>query len=188
MRYRRLLVLLLAALTAVGVSACGSERHPFDATAENNGFYVKGGEIEYQLQVSRALNPFSVEDHQFLTGLPTGTTPPTATQLWYGVFLWAQNAGKSPQTTTDSFDIVDTRGDKYYPVSINPAANQYAWTAERLLPQETEPGPDTTAAAGSTGGALVLFKLSTSVYADRPLTLEIHVPGESSVSSISLDL
>lgn len=175
-------------LAAIGLSACGSAQHPTDATAENNGFYVKGGQIEYQLQVSRALNPYSVEDHQYLTGLPAGTTAPTSTQLWYGVFLWAQNGTESPQTTTDSFDIVDTRGAHYYPIAINPAANQYVWTSQRLLPQETEPGPDTTAAAGATGGALVLFKLSTSVYNDRPLTLEIHVPGQSHASTISLDL
>jgi hypothetical protein len=170
------------------VSACGSAQHPYDATAENNGFYVKGGKIEYQLQVSRALNQFSVEDHQYLTGLPAGTTPPSASQLWYGVFLWAQNTAKTPQMSTDTFDIVDTQGTKYYPVAINPAANQYAWTAQRLLPGETQPGPDTTAAAGPTGGGLVLFKLSTAVYANRPLTLQIHVPGQSTVSSISLDL
>jgi hypothetical protein len=180
-------------LAALALAACGAAKHPTDATSENNGDYVKGGQIEYQLQVSRALNPFSVEDHQYLTGLPSGSQPPTASQLWYGVFLWAQNAGKSPQTTSDSFDIVDTQGNKYYPVPLNTAVNQYAWRAMTLDPQgsepgTTEPGYDTTAAAGPTGGGLVLFKLSTQVYNNRPLTLEIHVPGRSQVSTISLDL
>ena len=45
-----------------------------------------------------------------------------------------------------------------------------------------------TAAGGPTGGALLLFKLPTSVYANRPLTLEINVPGRTTPSTISLDL
>jgi hypothetical protein len=179
---------VLTALVALGVSACGTGKHPYDATADNNGFYVKGGKIEYQLQVSRVLNQFEPEDHQYLTGLPAGTTPPTSQEVWYGVFLWAQNTAHSPQTTADSFDIVDTQGKHYYPVPLNSAVNQYAWTAQTLEPLATEPGPDATAAHGPVGGGLVLFKLSTSIYANRPLTLEIHVPGQSNVSTISLDL
>jgi hypothetical protein len=186
--YRRLRVLPLAALVVFGVAACGSARHPYDATAENNGFYIKGGKIEYQLQVSRVLNQFEVEDHQYLTGLPTGTKPPAPDQIWYGVFLWAQNAAKSPQTTAGSFDIVDTQGKHYYPVPLNSTLNQYAWSSQTLLPQGTEPGPDSTAAAGPTGGGLVLFKLPISVYANRPLMLDIYVPGRSQPSTISLDL
>lgn len=172
----------------LGLSGCGSAQHPSDATAENNGFYVKAGQVEYQLQVSREINQYSVEDHQYLTGLPAGTKPPAADQLWYGVFLWAQNASKSPQTTADTFDIVDTQGNRYYPVPLDSTANQYAWRSQTLGPRDTEPGPDTTAAAGPTGGGLILFKLSTAVYANRPLTLEIHVPGQSTVAMISLDL
>jgi hypothetical protein len=187
-RFRRLRVLLLTALVALGVAACGSGKHPYDATAENNGFYVKGGKIEYQLQVSRVLNPFEVEDHQYLTGLPAGTTAPASDHFWYGVFLWAQNKTHAPQTTADSFDIVDTQGNKYYPVPLNATANPYAWTSQTLGHEDIEPGPDTTAAAGPTGGGLVLFDLPTAVYANRPLTLEINVPGQSKPSTISLDL
>jgi hypothetical protein len=178
----------LAALVAVALAGCGTGQHPFDATADNNGFYVKAGQVYYQLQVSRELNQYATEDHQYLTGLPPGTSAPTPTQLWYGVFLRAMNNSKSPQQTTDSFDIVDTQGTKYYPVALNSSANEYAWTSMRLDPLGTEPGPDTTASTGPTQGSLVLFKLSTAVYNNRPLTLEIHVPGSSQVSTISLDL
>ncbi len=187
-RSRRLRVLLFAALVALGLGACGSAKHPSDATAENNGFYVKGGHIEYQLQVSRVLNQYEVEDHQYLVGLPAGTAPPTPGEVWYGVFLWAQNTAKIPQMTSDSFDIVDTQGNRFYPVPLDSSVNQYAWSVQTLGHLETEPGPDTTASAGPTGGGLVLFKLPISIYANRPLTLEIHTPGESTASTISLDL
>jgi hypothetical protein len=179
---------MCVALAVLGLAACGSARHPYDATAENNGFYVTGGQIEYQLQVSRSLNPYEIEDHQYLTGLPAGTTRPKSDEFWYGVFLWAQNKSKTEQTTTDSFDIVDTQGNKYYPVPLNPTVNQYAWKSQRLAPLETQPGADDTAIGGPTGGAIVLFKLPTSVYANRPLTLEVNTPGRSTPSTISLDL
>ncbi len=35
---------------------------------------------------------------------------------------------------------------------------------------------------------MLLFKLNTSVYNNRPLTLEIQLSGASQVSTISLDL
>jgi hypothetical protein len=66
--------------------------------------------------------------------------------------------------------------------------NQYAWTAQTLPPLGTEPGPNTTASTGATQGALLLFELNDSVYDNRPLTLEIHSPGTSQTSTISLDL
>jgi hypothetical protein len=173
---------------SLGVAACGSGRHRYDATAENNGYYIKAGAVTYQLQVSRELNQYSTEDSQYLTGLPAGTAGPTAHQLWYGVFLWAKNDTKHSAPTTGSFYIVDTEGNRYYPVHLNPIANEYAWTPQTLPPLGTEPGPDTTASFGPTQGALLLFKLPDSVFADRPLTLEIAAPGRAQPSSISLDL
>ncbi len=181
----RLLACLGAALL---LAACGSARHPYDATANNNGFYVQAGSVIYQLQISRELNQYAVEDHQYLTGLPAGTAPPSAQQVWYGVFLWAKNYSKHPATTASSFDIVDTQGNKYYPVALDPSLNQYAWASQSLPPLGTEPAPNTTASLGPTQGALLLFKLSTSAYSNRPLTLEIHPAGTTQTSTISLDL
>ena len=182
---------LLALVTlSLGLAACGSGQHPFDATAENNGYYVRAGGVTYQLQISRVLNRFSIEDHQYLTGLPGGTATPGAKELWYGVFLWAKNNTHHPATTVSPNDlyIVDTQGTKYYPVPLDSSVNQFAWRALALSPLGTEPGPDTTASFGPTQGEIVLFKLPTAVYANRPLTLEINAPGESHPSSISLDL
>jgi hypothetical protein len=188
MRRRRLGLGGAAISVALAAAGCGSAKHPYDATAENNGYYVRAGQIYYQLQVSRELNQFATEDHQYLTGLPAGTTRPTPSELWYGVFLWAKNTTKQPQQTSDSFDITDTQGNVYRPVSLNSTANEYAWTSMRLDPLGTEPGPDTTAYFGPTQGAELLFKLPISIYNNRPLTLQIHVPGSSKVSTISLDL
>src|SRR3954447_1474176 len=103
---------------ALGLAACGRESHPESADANNNGGYVDAGPITYQLQVSRQLNPYATEDRQYLMGLPTGTPAPKPDELWYGVFLWAKNQGSDPAKTADSFDIIDTQGNKYFPVAL----------------------------------------------------------------------
>jgi len=41
---------------------------------------------------------------------------------------------------------------------------------------------------GPTQCGLLLFKLNTAVYSNRPLSLEIYAPGDARPSSISLDL
>jgi hypothetical protein len=180
--------LAACAIALAGCGGIGNHANATEAGADNNGAYITVGNMTYQLQVSRQLNQYEIEDHQYLTGLPTGTAHPTAGQFWYGVFLWAQNRSNEPQTTSDRFVIVDTQGNKYYPLQLNSTINQYAWTGRKLWPQETEPGADTTASHGATGGALILFKLGTAVYANRPLTLQIYQPGVAKPSTISLDL
>jgi hypothetical protein len=196
---RRNWILALTLVMALGLAACGgsSQKHKAGgeatgfqvANANNNGGYVDAGPVTYQLQISRVLNQYSTEDSQYVKGLSPGTAPPTATQVWYGVFLWAKNQTSEPQTTTDKFVVEDTENNKYYPIPLNPAENPYAWTSQTLQPLGTEPGPDTTANFGPTQGGLLLFKISTSAYANRPLTLYILSPqGQKRLASISLDL
>jgi hypothetical protein len=178
--------LVSAALLALGLGACGQQAYPATADANNNGGYVQAGAITYQLQVSRELNPYDVEDRAYLSGVTA--TAPTPSEEWYAVFLWAKNQSHAPASTSNSFDIVDTEGNHYYPVAINPQLNPYAWTSQTLQPLGTEPVPGSTAFFGPTQGNEVLFKINVTAYANRPVTLEIHVPGQAQVSTISLDL
>ncbi len=135
--------------------------------------------MTYQLQVSRLLNQYEIEDHQYLTGLPAGTSSANGCAvLVRRVPVGPEQDRTAPQHTTDSFDIVDTQGNRYYPVALNPSVNQYAWASETLAPRADPARARLDGGAGLTGGALVLFKLSTQVYANRPLTLEIHQPGQ----------
>jgi hypothetical protein len=173
---------LALALLAAG---CGKkEAHP--TVADNEGFYADAGAVTYQVQLSRELNQFSQEDRQYLVGV--NAPAPKPDQEWFAIFLWAKNQSKANQITTNSFDIVDTQGNTYRPVAINPRVNPYAWTAQTLKPLQTEPALDTTASFGPTQGAELLFKINTSAYANRPLTLEIHAPGQPNPSSVTLDL
>ena len=185
----RLRLILSATVLALGLAACGNkESHPTVANANNNGAYVDAGPVTYQLQISRVLNQYATEDSAYVKGLPPGTPAPTPTQEWYGVFLWAKNQTSKPQTTTNNFVVVDTQGNKYYPLKLNPGVNDFAWTAQTLAPNDTEPAPDTVASNGPTQGQLLLFKLNTSAYANRPLTLEILGSSNQQLASISLDL
>jgi hypothetical protein len=178
-----------ALVVVLGLTACGNKQsHPRFADANNDGEYVDAGPVTYQLQVSRELNQYGTEDSLYVTGLPAGTTQPTATQVWYGVFLWAKNQTSQSQVTTDNFDIVDTQGNTYYPIKLDPSLNPYGWTKQRLQPLGIEPGPDSTAANGPTQGGLLLFKLDDSAYANRPLTLQIRGSSNQLLAKISLDL
>ena len=186
--FRHRAIACCLALAALATSACGANNsHNANAAAENNGVYVHLDGISYQLQVSRELNQYSNEDSQYLAGLPQAQASVPG-ELWYGVFLRAINEGHQTQTTSASFDIYDTQGHVYHPVPL-PSTNQYAWVGRPLAPNGIEPAPDTTAYFGPTQGGLVLFKLPTSVYANRPLTLDIYgTGGQTDKATISLDL
>lgn len=174
------------ALALLG-AGCASDIH-HNATEDNNGIYVTAGPITYQLEVSRQLNQYATEDSQYVAGVPRSAATLRPDQLWYGVFLWAKNQNKVPERTTGNFVIVDTEGNHYYPVPLNHAVNPYVWTAQTLAPGAVEPGQDTTASFGPTQGGLLLFKLNTSAYDNRPLTLEILGPSRQVWGSIALDL
>jgi hypothetical protein len=173
---------------ALGVSACGKESNPTSANANNDGAYVDAGPITYQLQVSRELNPWDIEDREYLAGVSNPTSTLTPDQLWYGVFLWAQNQTNSRGSSTDTFDIVDTEGNVYQPVQVDSNINPYTWQPQQLNASQQQPNLGSTPFYGPTQGELLLFKLNSSVYSNRPLLLRIHAPGQSSPSTISLDL
>jgi hypothetical protein len=183
-RFRRLPLVGGAAVAVLGLAACGQISHPTNAGSE--GIYVDAGPVTYQVQLSRQLNPYNVEDKAYLAG--QSAAAPTRDQEYLAIFMWAENQGKSNATTTDSFDIVDTQGNKYYPIKLNPQVNPFAWTSQTLAPNAQEPTPGSQAYFGTSQGGELLFELNNSIYSNRPLTLEIHAPGQAKPSSVSIDL
>jgi hypothetical protein len=181
----RLSAVAAAVALGVGLGACGDkESHP--TYADNEGFYVDAGPITYQVQISRQLNPYSTEDRSYLLGV--SAPAPTPSEEWFGVFLAAKNQTNAAAITSDSFDLIDTQGHVYFPVKINTQINQLAWTPRLLRPGGTEPAPDSIASFGPTQGLELLFKLSSSAYANRPLALQIRAKGQAKASRVSLDL
>ncbi len=187
-RARRVLTVLCVIAAVPLISACGAHTM-HNGDANNDGTYINAGNIVYQLQVSRELNQYSPEDRSYFIGLSNAAMSLTPSQLWFGVFLWAKNQTNGDRRTTDKFDIVDTLGTTYRPLKLDAAINPYAWTSQALAPGATQPDPNTTAGVGPTGGELLLFKLSTTIYDNRPLTLQIRAPSGKKVwGTISLDL
>lgn len=186
----RLVLVLTVGALAIALGGCGRTTLTGvsqDELSAGGEPYFNLGNVTYQIQISRQLNPFGVEDVQYLAGVQ-GAQDLAADQLWYGVFLWADNQTKQVQNTADTFEIVDSEGTVYHATALNASINPYAWTSEALSQNQIEPLPGSTASNGSTGGSLVLFKLNDSLYANRPLTLEIFKTGDPTPAKVSLDL
>ncbi len=207
MSHPRLRIIAAALALAIGASGCATssydtahqtarERHDGilvgHEVADNNddGTYVSAGPITYQLQISRVLNPWGAEDSQYFKGLPKKVSAfrIKPDQLWYGVFLWAKNQHHAAHWTSDKFEITDTLGNVYRPVKLNVNANPFAWNSRKLVYGDTEPSQDSIASSFGSGGKIVLFKLNTSIYSNRPLTLWILSPTGTRIGEISLDL
>jgi hypothetical protein len=174
----RAVLALVAALAAAGLVAvgCGEEE---DLDVEE-GEPVELGEVEYNVQITRFLNPNDNEDAAYLEGqpeLPAG-------EGWLAAFLTIENNGDEPATIPDEFDVVDTRDNTYKPVeSDNPFALKLG---SELGPGEELPAPDSPAASGPTKGAMVLFRVDAGVDENRPLELEI--PTSAGTGRVELDI
>jgi hypothetical protein len=172
---------------ALGLAACGNkEAHPH--VADNEGFYVDAGKITYQVQLSRELNQYNIEDMEYLKGLPPGTAAPRPDEEWFGVFLGAWNQTHTPALTAGNFDLVDTQGNRYNALPLDPNVNPYAWTPMLLKPGGRVPVPDSVAYFGPTQGSLLLFKINVTAYSNRPLILEIRGPAGQVLATVSIDL
>lgn len=188
-RIQRFLLLtsavLLAALT---LAACGGDHAT--THGESEGAYVTAGSLVYQVQMSRELNPANVEDAELLEGLPADTPALAGDEEWFGVWLRAQNATDEPSESAEEFKIIDTTGTEYEPIEL-PESNPLSYrpaVVEGKDGQPVLPDPDSIAGAGPVQGTMLLFKLKTDVYSNRPIELEIVPPDGGEPSKIVLDL
>jgi hypothetical protein len=185
-RYRRIVVAAAAGACALALTACGSSGNLTYADNLGPG-YVKVGQLYYQVQVSRELNPFSDEDVSYLQGLSKPELALPATDMWFGVFVQAYNTTSSPQTPASDYYITDTLGTRFTPLA-NPDPNAFTYTPARIPPKGQLPSITSLAYTGWTQGEVVLFKFPYGVYGSRPLILHIVNPANpSKQSQIELD-
>ena len=170
---RRLLMLLCLAVLAAGVAACGTkdEKQGVDEPARE-GLALPLDGIEYNIFISRALNPRITPDKSYVE---PGTEPDAKTTL-FGVFLQACNRGKDTADTADAFKIVDNQGNEFEPESL-PESNDFAYQSRELAPHECIPEIGSVAQLGPTAGSMLLFKLPLANTEYRPLELEIEGTG-----------
>jgi hypothetical protein len=186
---RKSLLPLAATLAATALAASGGAHQP-TLHADSEGQNVQAGPLLYQVLISRELNPSSVEDRQYLAGLPHGTPRPTGSEEWFGVWLRVQNATGRSEAAASGFKIVDTLGNVYTPIPLA-TTNAFAYQprfVQGTNGQPLSPDPESAAGSGVINGSMLLFKLDTSVYANRPIELEIEPPGGGEPSSVVLDL
>jgi hypothetical protein len=181
MTARRIFRLLpaLAVLAIVAVLAgCGTKQ----GTSVDEGQPVQLGDLQYNVEFSRFLNPDDVEDHGYLVGQP----PSGGHELYLGIFVQIINKNKdAPVTIPTSWSITDTTDQSYFPV---PSKSPYALPVGAPIgPEDQAPALDSTPQVGPIEASMLLFLIpDTAASENRPLTLQ--VPGPGGPAHIKLDL
>jgi hypothetical protein len=183
MKLRRLVLPIIASVAVTGgLSACGKDGP--QKTAESEGTYVTIGKLEYQVQISRQLNPTDVEDKDYLVGIPPVQTGLKPTEAWFGIFIRVKNPTHKTLTTASDFTLTDTLGTQYTPVKTT---SLVGYNPAVLTPGDLFPHSNETAASGPTQGKLLLFKVTYKSLDDRPLEMEITSP-DGDKGSVRIDV
>jgi hypothetical protein len=167
---------LALVLLAAGVSACGEEAESEVVEGEP----LELGDLEYNVQITRFLNPDDTEDSEYLIGQED---PPPGTE-YLGVFMVVENNADEIVPSADSYTVIDTLEEEYDPVE---SESPYALDIGADVPADSQlPIPDTTAATGPNQGSLLVFPVSDDVSENRPLKLEIE--GSDGSGEVILDI
>jgi hypothetical protein len=186
--FRRLFALTLLATALTGLAACG-DKEATVAEGESEAIFVTLGNLQYQVQMSRQLNPADAGDSDLLAGIDPAESSLGAEDLWFGVWVRAFNSSDSAASTADDFKIVDTRGEEFEPMIVEESNKLVFRTAPVEANGGQYPNPNSAAANLPTTGAILIFKLPYPVLDYRPLELEIEsteLPGKK--ASVTLDV
>jgi hypothetical protein len=184
---RRIVIAAGAGACVLALSACGSSGNLTYADNLGPG-YVKVGQLYYQVQISRELNPFSDEDSSYLQGLSKPQLKLPVSDMWFGVFIQAYNTTSKSLTPTSDYYITDALGDRFTPIA-NPDPNAFSYSAAPIPPKGQLPSITSLAYTGWSQGEVLLFKFPYATYSSRPLILHIVNPSDSSEQSrIELDV
>jgi hypothetical protein len=190
---RKHLSLLLALLAAVALSACGDSHTrvstgTYAGESGANAPYLNVGPLVYEVQLSRELGPSDTEDAAYLQGLSPAERALAPGQEWFGVFVQIYNSTSTSLPAATSLTVTDTQGNSYIPV-IPDSTNPFAYRGGLVPANSRLPLPESIANAGSTQGALLLYKIQVISLDNRPLELKIVDPSDVSRSaSAELDV
>lgn len=182
---RRLALCLLAVAAVAALAGCGN-RIETRTLGETEGIYIDVGELKYQVQLSRILNPDDLEDSAYLAGLPAGEEA-SAEEAWFAIFLRVENTTGEPRPAAEEFEIIDTQENAFEPLALE--NNPFAYRPVSLPPKGIIPPPDSIAGEGVIQGSLLLFKVSVDALQNRPLEFRITSPESSDeVGIVDLDV
>lgn len=185
-RFRRKGALALAAIAlavsaSLGMAACGEEE--FAETHVVEGEPIELGDLRFNVQLTRFLNPNDPEDADYLEGQQV---PPPRGTIYLGIFMEAENEGDDDAVlpSTLEMEVLDTTDAGYDPLETE---SVFGFPfGETLRPGEEVPLPDSAAASGPIQGSVVIFLVDQEVSENRPLELEILADGAK--GTIELDI
>jgi hypothetical protein len=174
-------VLAAAAVITLGVLVSGCDTNPEDAKQVVEGQPIKVGDLLYNVQITRILNPEDPEDKAYLVD----QQPPSGDQYYLGVFMRIDNEESVSAQVPSEFKVVDTVGDTFAPI---PSKSLFALKLGATIHGGGElPELESTAANGPIEGSMVLFRIDGAAIQDRPLTLEIP-SADGSTGEVELDI
>lgn len=189
-RLRRPLALLAVLLAGGGLSACGKhlDEEAKVIQIENEGLYLPLGELKYQVQGSRQLNPDDIQDRALLEGVPADEQTLEDDEVWFGVFLQVENEASHPLNPSGEIEIIDTQEDVFTPLALEDT-NAFAYRSMDPIPGgELAPQPDTPGFNTANQGSLLLFKLTLDALDNRPLELKIESSTTEQTGIVDLDV
>lgn len=172
-------ILLLGLLLGAGLLAgCGGEETENEAV---EGEPLELGELLYNVQITRFLNPSNRDDATYLERLeeaPLG-------EEYLAVFMRINNESEEPQRIASEYTVRDSRENDFEPLELdNPFALEFGSVIEG---DGVIPAPDTAAAAGAIKGSMILYLIDEGAAENRPLELEIPGP-DGEAGRIELDI
>jgi hypothetical protein len=163
----------LAAAAVLALTGCGkpSEEAGLEEPArEGLAIPIGGGEVYYNVYMTRQLNLATVPDRAYYGGKPPGRD-----STLYGIFLQACNRGEESVDTAESFTVVDNQGNEFEPIEL-PEDNAFAYHPKTLGPDQCIPEVGGVAQQGPTGASMLLFEIPVTNTENRPLELEVEAP------------
>ncbi len=190
-RLRPVLALLSLALV-MPFAACGEGNDP-TAEGHTEAVYVTTGGLRYQVQMSRKLNPYDVEDRDYLVGIKDAAGEvANPVDTWFGVFIRVENITNKndakPQTISSAteFKLMDNEGNEAEPIEL-PAENIFGYRAQPIIPGGQLPKASSTAMQSPISGSLILFKVDQAILERRPTKLHIE-SADGSEAEVTLDI
>ena len=201
----RLIRLVLAcAILALVAAGCGEKGENKDPVRE--GIATDLGGLDYNVFITRQLNPKDVEDRDYYNGpeeseacaakgTPPQLTPEERVQNCptnlYGVFVQVCNetSDGAPRPAREptsvegrgfpgDFEIEDAQGNKFEPLAL-PTTNVFAYRSRPLKKGDCIPASGSAASSSPTAGALLVFRIPVAATENRPLELKVSVGGET---------
>jgi hypothetical protein len=181
-KHLRPLLALLAALALIGLAACGDEER---RTEGAEGEFIDVGDTQYQVQLTRLMNPKARPDSDLLRG----QAPLGKDEAFLASFVKVNNNGDKPYQPPRDLKVKDTQDNEYLPLDTTQAAGFGLDFGQPIPAGASTPDPDSPAGLGPNKAALLLFRVKReSVDDNLPLELEVPAQGQKDPSRIELDI